>query len=477
MPFRPRTTALVALTAAGVVALAGCSSSSSSGSGASGASGSPSVTVSAYGGQQPANATQLQQVVDSYAAAHYLPGSVVGVWRPGQPDAVITQGYSNVANKTPMKSDDTFIIASTTKSFVGTVALQLIGEGKLSLDSKLSEFQPNFPNAANITVEQLLNMTSGIYDYSTDPKVIAQLAENPEKVWPHEELVNIAAANPPYFAPGQGWHYTNTNTVLIGLIIEKVTGNKLEQEIASRITTPLGLKNTFLPATTAENKTTATGYNLDQDNGTFLASPNVDPSFLWAAGAMISNLNDLKVWAKALGTGQMITPQLQAQRTQFQPITLAGTPPFYTAMDPAYGLAMERYQLPPNEFIGHSGKTSNFNTQMYYQPSTGSILITLINTDTVAGYGPLFFATVAQAAIPGSFPGVTDPQASASAAAGSSPAAGASGAAASASPAASGSASASGSGAPASPTATGAPSASSGSATAPASPSATGSAS
>jgi D-alanyl-D-alanine carboxypeptidase len=123
---------------------------------------------------------------------------------------------------------------------------------------------------------------------------------------------------------------------------------------------------------------------------------------------MISNLRDLKVWAAALGTGQMISPDLQAQRTQFQTITLDGVPPFYAAMDPGYGLALERYALPPNEFIGHSGKTSNFNTQMYYQPSTGSIQITLANTDTVAGYGPLFFATVAQAAFPGSFPGVTE---------------------------------------------------------------------
>ena len=81
-------------------------------------------------------------------------------------------------------------------------------------------------------------------------------------------------------------------------------------------------------------------------------------------------------------------------------------------MDPGYGLALERYELPPNEFIGHSGKTSNFNTQMYYQPSTGSVQITLANTDTVAGYGPLFFATVATAAFPGSFTGVVEQAAS-----------------------------------------------------------------
>lgn len=401
-----RSTVAITLAATGVVALAGCSSSQSS---ESATSASPVASVTAVAGQQPADTQQLQQVIDTFGKEHFLPGSVVGVWRPGMEPAILTQGYSNVADKTPMKADDTFIIASTTKSFVGTVALQLIGEGKLSLDSKLSEFLPEFPNGENITVEQMLNMTSGVYDYSTNPKVVAKLAKNPTRVWPHKKLVAIAAENPPYFAPGEGWHYSNSNTVLIGLIIEKVTGNSLEQEIATRITQPLGLKNTFLPANAAENTTTATGYNLDEDNGTFLESPNVDPSFLWAAGAMISNLEDLKIWAEALGTGTMITPDLQAQRTQFQTITLDGVPPFYTAMDPGYGLALERYQLPPNEFIGHSGKTSNFNTQMYYQPSTGSVQITLANTDTVAGYGPLYFATVAQAAIPGSFPGVTDP--------------------------------------------------------------------
>lgn len=386
------------------LAAAGCTSDSPNAT----SSASPTVGVTAVASQAPADAAQLQKTVDEYAKAHFLPGSVVGVWRPGLEPAVITQGYSNVAKQTPMSADDTFIIASDTKSFVGTVALQLVDEGKLTLDSKLSEFLPDFPNGENITLEQLLNMTSGIYDYSTDPKVVAQLGKNPTRVWSHKRQVAIAAKNPPYFAPGQGWHYSNSNTVIVGLIIEKVTGNPLEKEIASRITEPLGLTNTFLPADGAQNVTTATGYNLDEDTGKFLKSPNVDPSFLWAAGAMISNLADLKVWAEALGTGKMISPELQAQRTQFQTITLEGVPPFYAAMDPGYGLAMERYQLPPNEFIGHSGKTSNFNTQMYYQPSTGSIIITLANTDTVAGYGPLFFATVASDAIPGSFPGVLE---------------------------------------------------------------------
>lgn len=439
MPHPARVPAVIALTVAGAIALAGCGSSGSSSTSDSTAA---SATSSAAGSQAPADTAQLQQVVDDYAADHFLPGSVVGVWRPGQDDAVITQGYANVEAKTPMKADDTFIIASVTKSFVGTVALQLIGEGKLSLDSKLSEFQPDFPNGQNITVEQLLNMTSGIYDYSTDPAVVQQLAENPAKVWPHEELVSLAAAGTPYFPPGQGWHYSNSNTVLLGLIIEQVTGNPLEQEIATRITTPLGLANTLLPADAAQNVTTATGYNLDEDNGTFLASPNVDPSFLWAAGAMISNLQDLKVWAEALGTGKMITPELQEQRTQFQTITLDGVPPFYAAMDPGYGLALERYALEPDEFIGHSGKTSNFNTQMYYQPSSGSVQITLTNTDTVAGFGPLFFATVAQSAFPGSFAGVTDPQAEA-AASGSPDASGSPEASASGSPEATASASAS----------------------------------
>lgn len=408
LPARISVALLTALLTVGAVSLAGCGTSATPGASGSDSAGATSV---------PADAARLQQVVDGYAAQHYLPGSVVGVWRPGQDPAIITQGHSNLANNTPMSADDTFIIASATKSFVGTVVLQLVGEGKLSLDSRLSEFQPNFPNGDNITVEQLLNMTSGIYDYSTDPKVNAELAADPAKVWPHEELVAVAAAGAPYFAPGQGWHYSNSNTVLLGLIVEQVTGTPLQGQIASRITMPLGLTHTLLPADAAQNNPSAVGYNVDPDTGQFDVGPNLDPSYLWAAGAMISNLADLKVWAEALGTGALITPELQAKRTQFRTITLDGVPAFYSAMDPGYGLAMERYQLQPNEFIGHSGKTSNFNTQMYYQLSTKSVLITLTNTDTVAGYGPLFFATVAQAAIPGSFPGVSDPQSSASAAA------------------------------------------------------------
>ena len=361
---------------------------------------------------------QLQQVVDAYAAKYFLPGSVVGLWRPGEEDVVITQGFSDIANKKPMTADDTFIIASVTKSFVGTVAFQLIAEGKLSLDSKLSEFQPNFPNGENITVEQLLHMTSGIYDYSADPVVNKCLGYHPNQlpdlVWSTEDLISIASTNKPYFAPGEGLHYSNSNTVILGVIIEKVTGSTLEEQIACRITEPLGLKNTYLPASAEENRPTAVGYYVDKDTGESDVGPNVNPSFLWAAGAMISNLSDLKVWAKALGTGQLITPALQQeQRKQFYPLKLDGAPKFFDDMNPGYGLALERYQTEPNEFIGHSGKTTNFNAQMFYQPSTGSVLITLTNTATVAGFGPLFFATVAQAAIPGSFPNVIAPSAEA----------------------------------------------------------------
>lgn len=120
---------------------------------------------------------------------------------------------------------------------------------------------------------------------------------------------------------------------------------------------------------------------------------------------MVSNLDDLKIWAEALGTGTLISEALHQEQLKFHPIALAGVPDFYAAMDPGYGLALERYNT-YDPLIGHSGHTNAYNAQMYSLQSQGTIVITLTNTDTVSGDGPLFFATVAKIAIPGTFPNV-----------------------------------------------------------------------
>jgi len=344
------------------------------------------------------NTVLLDKVISDFMEDHHFPGAVVGAWVPGKGNYVAAKGKSNLETDTAMKIEYKFGIASVTKSFVGTVALQLVDEGKLELDDSLSKYISDVPNAENITIRQILNMTSGLFDYLTDEDFMGTVLSDPSKKWAPEELVAIGVSHEPYFASGEGWRYSNTNTILVGMIIELITGNKLADEIQGRISDKLGLKNTLLPDSPAIAPPYAHGYMYDE--GVYIDTSELDPSFAWAAGAMVSNLEDLKIWAEALATGKLISASMQKERLVFINMFMPGVPDFYNKMDPKYGLAMEQYD---NSFVGHSGKTLGYNAQMYYLPSENAILITLLNTDTTTGDGPLFFATLSKIIFPGSF--------------------------------------------------------------------------
>ncbi len=240
---------------------------------------------------------------------------------------------------------DKFQIGSVTKSFVGTVALQLVDEGRLGLDDRLSRYVDFVPGGENITVRQLLDMTSGLYSYLDDEALEAKVADNPLKKWSPEELVRTAIAHEPSFSPGEGWQYSNTNTILMGMIVEEVTGNDLEDEVRLRIIEPLGLENTSFPREPGIDPPYAQGYSYDTDSGEFIEASDIDPSFFWAAGAMVSNLEDLRVWAEALGRGTLISEAMQRERLLFHDAT-AGDLPYLQTMVPGYGMALEKYDEP-----------------------------------------------------------------------------------------------------------------------------------
>ena len=345
------------------------------------------------------NTVLLDKVISDFMKDHNFPGAVVGAWVPGKGEYVVAKGKSNLETDTAMKIECKFGIASVTKSFVGTVALQLVDEGKLELDDSLNRYISNVPNAENITIRQLLNMTSGLFDYLADEDFNNTILSDPSKKWTPEELVAIGVSHEPYFPPGEGWRYSNTNTILVGMIIESITGNKLADEIQGRISDKLGLKNTLLPDSPYVAPPYAHGYLHDE--GEYIDTSELDPSYAWAAGGMVSTLEDLKIWVEALATGKLISASMQKERLVFMDIFIPGTPDFYNKMDPKYGLAIEQYD---DSFVGHSGKTLGFNAQMYYLPSENAILITLLNTGTTTGDGPLFFATVSKIIFPGSFP-------------------------------------------------------------------------
>src|SRR5215472_704559 len=181
----------------------------------------PASTVSAASTSRPPGyVARLRPLLLAKMQQLRIPGALVYVDDPGQGSWVMGLGTGNLATRQPMQVNNYMRIASITKTMTATVILRLVDQGKLGLDDPVSKYQPEVPNGKNITIRELLNMSSGLFNYSEDKGFDPALLANPYKVWQPEELLAIAFKHQPYFAPGKGWHYSNTNTVLLGLIIE-----------------------------------------------------------------------------------------------------------------------------------------------------------------------------------------------------------------------------------------------------------------
>jgi len=318
---------------------------------------------------------QLEQVVETSLAqcqgVKDIPGAVIGIWVPGRGTWIKAMGKSDLATGEDMRIEDKFRIGSNTKTFIVTVLLQLADEGKLSLDDTLDKFNLSLdiPYENKITLRQLCNMTSGIPEFSQNEELDEIFyVKNPLKKWAPKEIVKAALINPPTFDPGEGWYYSNTGYILLGMIIEKVSGNKIEYEIRERILEPMDLKSTSFPVNFAGMPSPyAHGYELDDDKS-WQDATIYSPSLLWTAGAMISNMNDMKAWVKAYTTGTT-----NSKATQIQRLTWVDTP---KGKNLTFGLGIGN----TNGWLGYTGGTRGFNTAAYYLPSKDATIIVFINT-------------------------------------------------------------------------------------------------
>ena len=166
---------------------------------------------------QAAFAAKLKPLLLAKMQQLRIPGAIIYVNDPAQGCWTTALGIGNLATREPMQVNNSMRIGSITKTFTATIILQLVDQHKLRLDDPVSKYQPDVPNGAHITIRQLLNMTSGLYTYSSDPGFIQALLADPYKVWQPEELLAIAFKHQPYFAPGTGWFYDNTNYILLGV--------------------------------------------------------------------------------------------------------------------------------------------------------------------------------------------------------------------------------------------------------------------
>jgi D-alanyl-D-alanine carboxypeptidase len=334
----------------------------------------PASSVSASRASRPlANPAVLQQQLDGVVEAG-TPG-VVGLVRAGERTWQGASGLGDLRANRPAGPGDRFRIGSVTKSFVATLVLQLVGEGRLSLDDDLERWLPGLvPGGERITVRELLNHTSGLYNYTDD------LPDPPRRLRPRE-LVAIATGHKPLFAPGREFSYSNTNYILAGMLVERVSGQPLADQLQQRILQPLGLENTELPTT--ERRIAGPhvrGYAPPDKDWQVSDGParlvdvtEMDTSWAWAAGAMVSTTADLARFYQALLGGQLLTPELLKQMRT----TVDASQP---GRGMRYGLGLE--VLRPGcgvELWGHGGSLEGYGTTAFSTPDADRQLVMAIN--------------------------------------------------------------------------------------------------
>ena len=297
-----------------------------------------------------------------------IPGMSVLVRVPGRGSYVQTYGESNVATGAPFTRDGHVRIASITKTFTATLILRLVDQGVLGLDDHLSQYVKGIKNGRQITIRQMLNMTSGIFSYTEDEAFGAAFDADPTAPFPPSAAIAIIKAHEPDFAPGQGWHYSDSNYLLLGVIASKVTGRPIDELMEDLVTEPLGLDHTSYPTSTSIPRPRIRGY-LAQPDGSLRDVTAVNPAVAAGAGAMISTLDDLASYAKALADGTILSRATQRERLDLINVDLS------PVLKTGYGLGIFDIQ----GFLGHDGAIYGYSTAMFHLPQRNATIVVIGN--------------------------------------------------------------------------------------------------
>ncbi|ONI83592.1 serine hydrolase [Saccharothrix sp. ALI-22-I] len=279
-------------------------------------------------------------------------------------------GTALVDSPRPVPTDGRFRVGSITKTFVSTVVLQLVGEGKVELDASVQRYLPGLlPDGDKITVRNLLQHTSGLYNYTDALPLGPEGFETiRHKTWTPAELVALSTAKPLDFPPGTDWRYSNTNYVVAGMLIEKVTGRPYAVALTQRILRPLGLTSTSVPGTrTGIPGPHAHGYY--RVGGQVVDVTELNPSVAYAAGELISTTADLDRFVDALLDGRLLRPAQQAELTAVLPYS------------DGYGLGISRADLSCGVTVwGHDGGIPGYISMMSSTEDTKTRLTASITT-------------------------------------------------------------------------------------------------
>jgi D-alanyl-D-alanine carboxypeptidase len=341
----------------------------------------------------PAKRAAIDAALGKAFAASKAPGVVVGIWVPGEGGYVVTRGVSDTKTRQPMRVDDHFRIGSITKTFTATLLLILADEKNLGLDDPVSKYVAWVPNGDKITLRMLADMTAGLHSYTEDDAWVKIAFSNFKRVWTPRELVDVGIKQPPDFPPGLGWHYSNTNYVLLGMILEQVTGKKIQGSFDEKIFKPLKLTQTSWPVGAALPKPYAHGTTVQTLDDKLDDATNRDPSWAFTAGELVSTMADMRTWVVSYATGSLVSPEMQKQR-----LTWMTMPP--NTPERAYGIGIGI----DHGWLGHTGELPGYNCSASYLPDKKAVIVVMVNSDIPAGKvnpAPTIMKALAQVVTPG----------------------------------------------------------------------------
>jgi D-alanyl-D-alanine carboxypeptidase len=326
---------------------------------------------------------RLQSKLDSVRQAGGWPGATLGVALPDGSTLALATGVSDTARRTPMRPTDRLLQGSVGKTYVAAIALQLVHEGKLDLDARVSRYlgdAPWFarlPNAADITVRQLMTHTSGLVRYEFQPAFTAALRRDPYRTWtPADRLAYVMDTKAP-FAAGQGWEYSDTNYIVLGMVLERITGRPYHDLLRQRLLEPLGLRNTIpsdrrrLPGVVngyAGPNNELGGYDQSMVNGELAVNPQLE----WTGGGVASTAEDLARWATLMYEGKAFDASLLPRMLDGVPARLGP--------NVRYGLGVILRQTRLGPGYGHSGFFPGYATEMLYFPDSRVAVAVQVNS-------------------------------------------------------------------------------------------------
>lgn len=314
---------------------------------------------------------KIDEFVRAQMEARHVPGLSVAVRKNGE--LVLAKGYgmANLELSVPATEHTVYQLASVSKQFTATAAMMLVEQGKLSLDRQVGEILEGLPKAwSNVTVRHLLNHTSGIKSYTSVPDFFKSARKDFKK----EEIIALVADAPMEFAPGEKWNYNNTGYFLLGMVIEKASGQDYGSFLQEQIFRPLGMSTARLNDLNEIIPNRAHGYS--RRGSKMVNGEYVSPTQPYSAGALVATVLDLAKWDAALEAGQLL--KRSSFDEMWSPTKLAEN----KTRDYGYGWAVDTYRT--RQRIQHGGGIPGFNTFVARYPEDRLYVAVLANSDTGA---------------------------------------------------------------------------------------------